>query len=251
MRQALVAGNWKMHGSAARVGKVLTALRHSLGNGLDGVDIAVCPPAVYLSRAQELLRGSAVQLGAQNVWYEASGAFTGEISPAMLADFDVRYVLTGHSERRQLFAEDDVLVARKFMAIRDAGCIPVLCIGETLQERERGTAGEVVGRQLQAVIDMAGVEALAQGVIAYEPVWAIGTGCTASPEQAQDMHAHIREQIALLNAAVADRVRILYGGSVKPDNAAELFACPDIDGGLVGGASLDAASFERICNSVS
>ncbi|MEX1198713.1 MAG: triose-phosphate isomerase [Pseudohongiellaceae bacterium] len=251
MRRALVAGNWKMHGSAAQVSEVLTALRDSLGDGIGGVDIVVCPPAPYLDRAQEVLRGSAVQLGAQNVWYESSGAFTGEIAPAMLADFHVRYVLTGHSERRQWFGEDDALVARKFMAIRGAGCVPVLCVGEKLDEREAGDEESVVGRQLQAVLDAGGVAALEQAVIAYEPVWAIGTGRTATPEQAQAMHAYIRRQVASLDETVASGLRIVYGGSVKPDNAAELFARPDIDGGLIGGASLDAASFERICNSVS
>lgn len=251
MRRALVAGNWKMHGSAAQVSEVLTALRSSLGDGVDGVDIAVCPPAPYLDRAQALLQDSAVQLGAQNVWYESSGAFTGEISPAMLSDFRVRYVLTGHSERRQWFGEDDALVARKFLAVRDSGCIPVLCLGETLEERESGEAEAVVGRQLQAVLDAGGVPALSRAVVAYEPVWAIGTGRTATPDQAQAMHAYIRGRIAGLDADVADGLRIVYGGSVKPDNAAELFACPDIDGGLIGGASLDATAFERICNSVS
>lgn len=251
MRRALVAGNWKMHGSAAQVSEVLTALRDSLGSGIDGLDVVVCPPAPYLDRAQAVLRDSAVQLGAQNVWYESSGAFTGEISPAMLTDFCVRYVLAGHSERRHWFGEDDALVARKFMAIRGAGCVPVLCVGEKLEEREAGDEENVVDRQLQAVLDAGGVAALEQAVIAYEPVWAIGTGRTATPEQAQAMHAYIRAQVAKLDETVASGLRIVYGGSVKPDNAAELFACPDIDGGLIGGASLDAASFERICNSVS
>jgi triosephosphate isomerase len=240
-----------MHGSVAQVSEVLTALRESLGGGVDGVDIVICPPAPYLDRAETLLRDSALQLGAQNVWYESSGAFTGEISPAMLTDFRVRYVLTGHSERRQWFGEDDALVARKFMAIRDSGCTPVLCVGEKLDEREADQAEAVVGRQLQAVLDAGGIAALDQAVIAYEPVWAIGTGRTATPEQAQAMHAYIRGQVAKLDETVASRLQIVYGGSVKPDNAADLFACPDIDGGLIGGASLDATSFERICNSVS
>ncbi|MGM0634247.1 MAG: triose-phosphate isomerase [Pseudomonadota bacterium] len=251
MRRALVAGNWKMHGSVEKTDNLLAELRDSLGGGVDGVDIVVCPPALYLDRASGLLRGSAISLGAQNAWYEASGAFTGEISPPMLGEFGVRYVLLGHSERRQWCGEDDALIARKFVAARQAGLTPVLCVGEQLAEREAGAAEAVVGRQVQAVVDMAGVKALAEAVIAYEPVWAIGSGHTATPEQARAMHAGIRARIARLDQAAADTVRIVYGGSVKPENAAELFAADDIDGGLIGGASLDAASFERICNSVS
>ncbi len=251
MRRALVAGNWKMHGSVEQTDTLLTQLSASLGGGVDGVDVVVCPPALYLDRASGLLRDSAIGLGAQNAWYEASGAFTGEISPAMLAEFGVRYVLVGHSERRQWCGEDDALTARKFVAARRAGLTPVLCVGEQLAEREAGAAEAVVSRQVRAVVDAAGVKALAEAVIAYEPVWAIGSGRTATPEQVQTMHAGIRARLAQLDQAVADTVRIVYGGSVKPENAAELFAADDIDGGLIGGASLDAVSFERICNSVS
>lgn len=239
-----------MHGSVQQVSRLLGELTDALGSGMNAVDVVICPPLVYLSQAEHLLRGSELILGAQNTYFEQEGAFTGEVSPAMLRDFMVRYVLVGHSERRQIFGETDALVAQKFHAVKQAGQIPVLCVGESLEERETGQAEAVVARQLSAVMTD-GVDAFDRTVIAYEPVWAIGTGKTASPEQAQQMHAFIRSALAKQDASLAQRVQILYGGSVKPDNAAELFACEDIDGGLVGGASLDAGAFIKICNSVS
>lgn len=251
MRRALVAANWKMHGSTVLVDDLIGRLVAGLGQGLNAVDIAICPPAPYLQRVQELARGSELLLGAQNVHSENSGAFTGEVSAAMLADFGVRFVLVGHSERRSLFAEDDLLVARKFAAISGQGQIPVLCVGESLQAREAGQAEAVVQEQLEAVLTHCGVAAFADAVIAYEPVWAIGTGRTASPEQAQAMHASIRGILAQHDKELAEKTRIVYGGSVKSDNAAQLFVQTDIDGGLIGGASLDATAFIQICNSVS
>lgn len=250
MRRALIAGNWKMHGSVRQVSTLLEQLTEALGAGVNTADVVICPPSVYLAQAEHLLRGTELILGAQNAYCESQGAFTGEVSPQMLADFLVRYVIVGHSERRQLFGETDELIARKFHAVREAGQIPVLCLGETWEERERGDAESVVRQQLEAVMD-ADAAAFERAVIAYEPVWAIGTGETASPGQAQQMHGFIRSLVAQQDAGLAGQVQIIYGGSVKPDNAAELFACEDIDGGLIGGASLDAGAFIQICNSVS
>jgi triosephosphate isomerase (TIM) len=245
MRQALVAGNWKMNGTRESAGNLLEDIvrKHQPG----GCEVAVCPPFVYLADAQRVLKGSDVALGAQNLSEEESGAFTGEISAEMLQDFDCRYAIVGHSERRQLFGESDELVARKFMAAARRGLRPILCLGETLDEREAGITDQVIDRQLSAVLDAAGVHAFAEAVVAYEPVWAIGTGKTASPEQAQEVHARIRARLADADGTIAQRTRILYGGSVKASNAAELFAMSDIDGGLIGGASLDAENFLSIC----
>lgn len=245
MRTPLVAGNWKMNGSRESAGSLLEALVRGLEDGVNA-EVLVCPPFVHLADAQRVLRGSGVRLGAQSLCAEESGAFTGEISAVMLQDFDCEYVIVGHSERRALYHEDDALVARKFMAAIKNGLVPVLCVGETLEERERGVTSEVIRRQMTAVLTAAGIEAFAQAVVAYEPVWAIGTGRTASPEQAQEVHGEIRAILAAENATIADSVRLLYGGSVKASNAAELFAMPDIDGGLVGGASLDAEQFLSI-----
>ncbi len=246
MRQPLVAGNWKMNGSRG----TNAALLHGLTDGLaepTRADVAVCVPFVYLAEVAQSLRGSPVAWGAQNVSEQPSGAFTGEISVGMLKDFDCSYVIVGHSERRALYGEGDALVARKFAAVREAGMTPILCVGELLEEREQGVTDQVVARQLDAVIDLVGADALADAVVAYEPVWAIGTGRTASPEQAQEVHAFIRGRIGKRNSQVADGLRILYGGSVKGANAAELFAMADIDGGLIGGASLQADEFLTIC----
>ena len=246
MRQPLVAGNWKMNGSAASVATLLAGIK----DGVDAVarcEVAVCPPYLYIPQAQEALSGSPVTWGAQNLSTEASGAFTGEIAAAMLLDFGCRYVIVGHSERRSLYGEDDALVAHKFAVARAAGLRPILCLGETLEEREQGVTEAVVARQLDAVTAREGVEALAEGVIAYEPVWAIGTGRTATPAQAQEVHAFIRTRIEAQDAVVAQGLRILYGGSMKPDNAVDLMAQEDIDGGLIGGASLVAGDFLRIC----
>ncbi len=246
MRQPLVAGNWKMNGSAGSIELLLDGIKGSLAS-VGRAEVAVCPPYIYIPMAAERLQGTGVALGSQNLSQHRSGAYTGEIAASMLLDFGCSYAIVGHSERRTLYGEDDALVAAKYAAARAAGLRPILCVGEILQEREQGVTEDVVARQLDAVIEREGVEALADGVIAYEPVWAIGTGKTASPQQAQDVHAFIRRRIASRSDGVAEQVRILYGGSVKAANAADLFAMPDIDGGLIGGASLDAGEFIAIC----
>jgi len=246
MRRPLIAGNWKMHGSRAENAELIEALLLGLPDQIP-FDIVVCPPFVYLWEVARLLKASSIGLGAQSVCAEQVGAFTGESSAAMLKDVGCKYVIVGHSERRAIYKEDDALVARKFLAAQAQGLIPILCVGETLEERERGQTMQVVSRQLTAVLDLAGVAALRTAVIAYEPVWAIGTGKNATPEQAQEVHAHIRNAIAARDAKIAAGVRILYGGSVKAANARELFAMPDVDGGLVGGASLKADEFLKIC----
>ena len=246
MRQPLVAGNWKMHGSRAENASLVSGLLDLLQPG-KRAEILLCPPFPYLMETGRLLKDSGVALGAQSVCAESQGAFTGEVSAAMLKDVGCRYVLVGHSERRQLFGESDALVARKFVAAQGQGLVPVLCVGETLEEREGDQTASVVARQLEAVLAVTGVQSLARAVIAYEPIWAIGTGRTASPDQAQEVHAMIRAKVAERDGTIGGSVRILYGGSVKASNAQELFAMPDIDGGLVGGASLKADEFARIC----
>ena len=243
MRKKLVAGNWKMHGSLAENAALLAAIKPALA----GIEAAVCVPFPYLAQAQAALSGSSIAWGAQNLSEQAKGAFTGEVSASMLLDFGCRYVIVGHSERRSLYGESDELVAKKYMAAQAAGLTPILCVGESLAEREAGVTEAVVARQLDAVIQAAGVASLAKSVVAYEPVWAIGTGKTASPEQAQAVHAFIRGKIADLDSGVANALVIQYGGSVKAANAAELMAQPDIDGGLIGGASLVADEFIAIC----
>jgi len=246
MRERLVAGNWKMHGSLAANQRLLEALVAG-APATPGVGIAVCVPFPYLHQAATVLGGSPVAWGGQNLSEHDSGAYTGEVSGAMLREFGCRYVIVGHSERRQLYGERDGQVAAKFLAAQRAGLMPILCVGETLQEREQGATEEIVGRQLRAVVDAAGVGAFADALIAYEPVWAIGTGRTASPEQAQAAHAFIRALVGAADAEVAGGLAVLYGGSVKPANAGELFAMPDVDGGLIGGASLVVADFLAIC----
>jgi triosephosphate isomerase len=246
MRQPLVAGNWKMHGSRAENAQLVSGLLDLLQPG-KRAEIMLCPPFPYLLETARLLKDSGVTLGAQTVCAEAQGAFTGEVSAAMLKDAGCSYVLVGHSERRQLYAESDNLVARKFVAAQSQGLVPVLCVGETLEEREGDQTTAVVTRQLEAVLAVSGIQSLARAVIAYEPVWAIGTGRTATPEQAQAVHAMIRAKVTDRDATIGGSVRLLYGGSVKASNAQELFAMPDIDGGLVGGASLKADEFARIC----
>ncbi|WP_319239059.1 triose-phosphate isomerase [uncultured Propionivibrio sp.] len=246
MRQKLVAGNWKMNGGLSVNSQLLQEVVSGVA-GLRDVAVAVCVPFPYLAQAQSALAGGAVAWGAQNLSDKASGAYTGEVSASMLNDFACRYVLVGHSERRAIYGESDALVAEKFAVALAAGLTPVLCVGETLAERESGKTAEVVAAQMAAVIDRAGVAAFSKAVVAYEPVWAIGTGRTATSEQAQEVHAAIRAQVARGDAAVAVNLQILYGGSVKPSNAAELFGMPDIDGGLIGGASLVAADFLAIC----
>lgn len=246
MRQPLVAGNWKMNGSVGSVGELLSGLKAGIGD-IKKCEVAVCPPYIFIPTAQAELAGTPIKWGSQNLSTEQSGAFTGEISGSMLTDFACTYAIVGHSERRTLYGEDDALVAQKYAVARAAGLKPILCVGETLEEREKGITEEVVARQLDALIDLEGAGALADGVIAYEPVWAIGTGMTATPQQAQDVHAFIRDRVAQHDAAVAGGVRILYGGSMKPGNAAELMANADIDGGLIGGAALKAEDFFGIC----
>ncbi len=246
MRQSLVAGNWKMNGSRQGSRQLLEAVKSSIGD-LSAVRVAVCPPFVFLPLAESVLAGSAVAWGAQNVSHRGEGAFTGEISARMLLDYGCTYAIVGHSERRTLYGEDDRLVAEKFAAARGAGLTPILCVGEHLSEREAGETERVVARQMDAVLDLEGVQALHGAVVAYEPVWAIGTGRTATPEQAQEVHAFIRGRVGRLSGDVAEALPILYGGSVKGSNAASLFAMPDIDGGLIGGASLDAQEFLTIC----
>lgn len=245
-RRPLVAANWKMNGSLASV----RPLARDVATGVAGAkaEVVLCPPFPYLGEVQGLIAGTVLGLGAQNLSEFESGAHTGEVSAAMLRDYNCAFVIVGHSERRSLYGDGDALVARKFRRAVGAGLIPILCLGERLEEREAGQTDEVVARQLDAVLAENGIAAFGQAVIAYEPVWAIGTGRTASPEQAQEVHAFIRLRLARHDDGIADRLRILYGGSVKAANAAELFAQADVDGGLVGGASLDAKEFIGICN---
>jgi triosephosphate isomerase len=246
MRRPVVAGNWKMHGSRSANQALLTELERRLEPEWP-VDVVVFPPYVYLGDAVRILDEGQIRVGAQDVCAEGSGAFTGQVSASMLKDVGCRYAIVGHSERRRLYHEDDALVARKFAAVLQAGLTPVLCVGETLEEHEAHHAEAVVARQMDAVIAMNGVASFAQAIIAYEPVWAIGTGRTASPQQAQAVHAYLRGRIVARDASIGRHLRILYGGSVKGGNAAELFAMPDVDGGLVGGASLSADEFQQIC----
>ncbi len=246
MRQKLVVGNWKMNGSLQANQSLLKEISAGITD-VRGVAVAVCVPFPYLAQAQALLAKTPLAWGAQNLSEKDSGAFTGEVAASMLRDFACRYVLVGHSERRTLYGENNALVAEKFAAALAGGLQPILCVGETLAERETGKTGEVVAKQVAAAIDRAGIAAFSKAVVAYEPVWAIGTGKTASSAQAQEVHAAIRAQVARADAKVAEGLQILYGGSVKPSNAAELFGMPDIDGGLIGGASLVAGDFLAIC----
>jgi len=249
MRRKLVAGNWKMHGSRQSVLELLQDIKKGVSSVSELVDTVVCPALVHLPLAEDCLRDSNIGLGAQNVYCQGQGAFTGEVSASMLAEFSVRFVIVGHSERRQLFAEGNELIAEKFASLQGHNLIPILCLGETLQQYEKGATHSVVQSQLDAVLNKVGIGAFANAVVAYEPIWAIGTGKTATPEQAQEVHAIIREHLAALDAGVAAATRILYGGSVKADNAKELFLQQDIDGGLIGGASLKATEFTSICES--
>lgn len=246
MRQPLVAGNWKMNGTAASIDVLMAGIKQGLAD-VKTAAVVVCPPFVYIAKVAALAAGSKIGVGSQDISDQESGAFTGEISGPMLKDTGCQYAIVGHSERRAIYGESDAFTARKFAAARKFGLIPILCVGELLDEREQGITEQVVGRQLDAVIELEGIAALGEAVIAYEPVWAIGTGKTASPQQAQDVHAFIRAKLAKLDKNVADKVQMLYGGSVKGSNAAELFGMPDIDGGLIGGASLTADEFLAIC----
>lgn len=247
MRKPFVAGNWKMHGSKASILNLVTGLNSKMDE-LGNVDVAVCPPSIYIDYTLANLNGERILVGAQNMAEEpVQGAFTGEISVEMLKDLGCNYVILGHSERRAIYGETDSQIANKVKVALDAGVTPILCVGETLQERESGVMEQVIATQLDAVLDVVGIAGFEKTVIAYEPVWAIGTGVTASPQQAQEVHAFIRGKLAGLNAEIANKVIIQYGGSVKPDNAEELFGQPDIDGGLIGGASLNADDFIAIC----
>jgi triosephosphate isomerase (TIM) len=245
MRRPIVAGNWKMHGSRHENARLIEDIVGGYPANV-GADCVVCPPFVYLQEVGRMLRDTQVALGAQDTCADAHGAFTGEVSAGMLKDVGCKYVLVGHSERRLIYRESDQLVARKFAAAYARGLVPVLCVGEQLSDREASRTEEVIGRQLDVVLELCGPEVLGQGVVAYEPVWAIGTGRTASPEQAQEVHAFIRARIASRDARIAAATRVLYGGSVKASNAAELFGMPDVDGGLIGGASLKADEFLAI-----
>lgn len=248
-RRKLVAGNWKMHGSLASSAELALAVSQGVAN-FSQIDVLICPVSAHLNSVAASV-GKTLKLGAQNAHPNDSGAFTGELSMAMLADLGCEFVLVGHSERRQLFSETNAVVADKVEAALQAGVTPILCIGETLEEREAGQLESVIHAQIGEVLARIGIDAFAKLVIAYEPVWAIGTGKTASPEQAQEVHAMIRSRIADESQAIAEGVQILYGGSVKPDNAADLFSQADIDGGLIGGAALDADSFTAICQAAS
>ena len=244
MRPPLVAGNWKMHGSRATVRALMTALVEGVGSDCRA-DVMVCPPAIYIPDVVRHVAGTPITVGAQNVGDQDQGAYTGEVAADMLADFGCLHALVGHSERRSLYGETDSLIASRVAAALRHGVTPVLCVGETLEQRDAGLTEAVVGEQLDRVAEVVGGEGLGQAVIAYEPVWAIGTGRTATPEQAQAVHAFIRARVAQ-HGAGATSVRLLYGGSVKPETAADLFAMPDIDGGLIGGASLKADDFLNI-----
>jgi triosephosphate isomerase len=244
MRRKFVAGNWKMNGSRASAQALVDAIVRAPAHACD---VAVFPPFPYLAELVTRAEGSKVIIGAQDISARGKGAYTGEVAAAMVKDIGATHALVGHSERRQYHAESNELVAEKFAQAQAAGLTPVLCVGETLEQRDAGRTGEIVGAQLDAVLKRSGVKALARALIAYEPVWAIGTGHTATPEQAQAVHALIRGKLERENATISGSVRILYGGSVKPDNAAALFAQTDIDGGLIGGASLVATDFLAIC----
>lgn len=253
MRRKLVAANWKMHGHRADV----TRLVESIKGGLAAVDcdVLICPPSLFIEQVEKSLKGSnigsetgnRIAIGAQNAHPEEAGAFTGEVSVSMLGEFSCTHVIVGHSERRELFGETDDFVAEKFIASQAHGLTPILCVGESQAQRENAETETFVLGQLQAVLDKAGIAAFANALIAYEPIWAIGTGLTASPEQAQEVHDVLRSRLAELDEGIAAGIRIIYGGSVKASNAKELFAQRDIDGALVGGASLQADEFIKIC----
>lgn len=248
MRNKLVVGNWKMHGSSEQIQNLLKLIIEGVA-GLNQAEIGICPPYPYLTLVKQLCHDTGIKVGAQNVSQHDGGAYTGEVAAPMLADLGMDYVIVGHSERREVYGETDGLVAEKFIATQRSGLVPILCVGESLTERENGETEAIVLRQLDAVLEQAGHEAFANAVIAYEPVWAIGTGKTATPEQAQEVHKLLRDRIAQSSKEISAAIRILYGGSVKETNAETLFAQTDIDGGLVGGASLQAEQFIAICAS--
>jgi triosephosphate isomerase len=249
MRKALVAGNWKMNGTQAMTTELCNGIAAGMA-ALGDVEVLVCPPAILISTAAITLKNSDVAVGGQDLDVNSGGAFTGQTSAAMLLDAGCKYVIVGHSERRQFYGDSDELVAEKTQVALNAGLIPIVCLGESQAERESGITEEIVGSQLKAVLDKVGIAVFSTAVIAYEPVWAIGTGLTASPEQAQDVHAFIRGMLADKDQSVADQCRVLYGGSMKPGNAVELISKPDIDGGLIGGAALASEDFLGICSAV-
>ncbi|MDP6437766.1 MAG: triose-phosphate isomerase [Gammaproteobacteria bacterium] len=246
MRTPLVAGNWKMNGTQASVAELMQGITRGADN-IDGAEVLVCPPFVFLSQVRAATEGTNIALGAQDLYTEEGGAFTGEIAGSMLADAGCVYVIVGHSERRALMGDSDSLVAAKFAAAQEAGLTPILCVGESLEERKADTTLAVIGTQFSTVADAVGIEAFGNAVVAYEPVWAIGTGETATPDQAQEVHSALRGMAAKRSAKIAADLRLLYGGSVKAANAADLFSMADIDGGLIGGASLDSGEFLAIC----
>ena len=248
MRLPIVAGNWKLNCSRTSAS---TLAREIAADPISGVEVVICPVTVHIDTVADVLQNTPVKLGAQNAAAQESGAYTGEVSAQMLAEFGCDYVIIGHSERRSLFGEDDKACAERFAAVASAGLTPIFCVGESLDDRESGNTIAVVEKQLQAVFDLSGSKSFADAVIAYEPVWAIGTGKTATPEQAQEVHQFIRGYVAANDAKSAEAVRILYGGSVNPGNASELFAKADIDGGLIGGAALKSADFLGVCNAAS
>ncbi len=246
-RTPLVAANWKMNGSLATIRPLLKSVISGLKSGCDA-EIAFCPTYVYLAELAEIFNNTGIGLGAQDISHFKAGAYTGEVAAEMLKDFSCKYAIVGHSERRMLYHETETLVAEKFVRAQEAGLVPILCIGEQLADRESADTEAVIERQLDVVIKTAGITSFSDAVIAYEPVWAIGTGETATPEQAQEIHAFVRSLLARHDDVVADKVRILYGGSVKATNAIEIFNMVDVDGGLIGGASLDTEQFLSICH---
>jgi triosephosphate isomerase len=247
-RRLIIAANWKMHGTRVLTQALLTAIKQGTSQ-LSTIDLIIFPPFVFLEQTQHLLQNSAIAWGAQNMASELDGAYTGEISGTMLVEFGCKYVLIGHSERRLIYGEDETIIARKMKLATEIGLRPILCVGETLAQREQKLALNIVTQQLMSAIESAGgVSILENVIIAYEPVWAIGTGLTATPEQAQAVHAALRQAVAKHDPGIAERLHILYGGSVKPANAKALLAMPDIDGGLIGAASLDAKTFLEICS---
>lgn len=249
MRCKLVVGNWKMHGSKAQVKQLVTAIQSGVSDLSAAVEVGICPTHLHIGQVAELLGASSLRLGAQDGYFEDSGACTGEVSASMLSEYGVSFVLVGHSERRELFGETDKVVAKKFVAAQRVGLQPILCIGESLQQRQQNITEETLLCQLDAVIDVAGIDAIGNAVLAYEPIWAIGTGQTATPQQAQQVHELLRRHLARRSKVVASRTRVIYGGSVNAENATNLFEQADIDGGLVGGASLRAEEFISICKS--
>lgn len=246
MRRPIVAGNWKMNGSRDSAAELIENILAGI-NGIEDTEVVICPPFILIPDVVQRLTGTAIKWGGQNLAVHHSGAFTGEVAADMLKDYGCDYCIVGHSERRALYGETDEIVAKKFVMAQKSGLTPILCIGETLSQRENGETEAVLERQLESVLNHCGIESFASAVLAYEPVWAIGTGKTASPEQAQEVHGFVRDKLSTRDKKIAQGLRIQYGGSVKADNAKTLFSQDDVDGGLIGGASLDAKDFLAIC----